>query len=339
MKVLFIGGTGLISSAVSPLVVEKGMDLYLLNRGLRGEFVPKGAHELVADLKDPKAVNDALKGHTFDVVVDWIAFTPDQVQSDIALFSGRTSQYIFISSASAYQKPPTHYLITESTPLANPFWQYSRDKIACEDRLMREYRDTGFPLTIVRPNFTYGVTTIPAGFMSWAYPWTLVDRMRRGRTVIVPGDGTAVFTLTHNTDFAAAFVGLLGNIRAVGHAFHITSDEALSWDQITRAIGRAAGAEPVIMHVASDFISAFSPADRGSLVGDKANCAIFDNTKIKTFVPGFTATVPFAEGIVRSVQWFEKHPEKRGIDDAFNTLSDRIIAANQTGLALATIRT
>jgi nucleoside-diphosphate-sugar epimerase len=311
------------------------MELYLLNRGQRREFVPKGAKEIVADVKDAPATADALKGHTFDVVVDWIAFTPDQVEADIALFSGRTRQYIFISSASAYQKPPTHYLITESTPLANPYWQYSRDKIACEDRLTREYREKGFPLTIVRPNFTYGLTTIPAAFMSWSHPWTLVDRMRRGRKIIVPGDGTAVFTLTHNTDFARGFVGLMGNIRARGHAFHITSDEALSWNQITRAIGRAAGAEPEIVHIASDFIAAFSPSDRGGLVGDKANNTIFDTTKIKTFVPGFTATVPFADGIMESVRWFEKHPERCMVDEAFNALSEKIIGANQVGLDLA----
>ncbi len=339
MKVLFIGGTGLISSAVSPLVTEKGMELYLLNRGQRREFVPGGAREIVADVKDARAMAAALEGHAFDVVVDWIAYTPDQVEADITLFSGRTRQYIFISSASAYQKPPAHSLITESTPLANPYWQYSRDKIACEDRLMREYRENAFPVTIVRPNFTYGVTTIPAGFMSWNHPWTLVDRMRRGRQVIVPGDGTALFTLTHNTDFAKGFVGLMGNIHAVGHAFHITSDEALSWNQVTNAIGHAAGAAPDIVHIASDFIAAASPPDRGSLVGDKANCALFDTTKIKTFVPGFTATVPFAEGIVESVRWFEKHPERCTVDDAFNALSERIIGANRAGLALATIKT
>jgi nucleoside-diphosphate-sugar epimerase len=335
MKALFIGGTGLISEAVSRLAVEKGIELYLLNRGQRAEFVPKGAKEMVADVKDQKAVRDALKGHTFDVVVDWIVFTPDQIERDIALFSGITSQYIFISSASAYQKPATHYLITESTPLANPYWQYSRDKIACEDRLMREYRDKGFPVTIVRPSLTYGVTMIPAGVMSWNHPWTLVDRMRKGKKIIVQGDGTALWTMTHNTDLAKGFVGLMGNIRAIGHAFHITSDEVLTWDQIVRAIGRAAGAEPDIIHIASDFMAAFNPDEVGNLIGDKAHCGTFDNSKIKTFVPGFTATVSFAEGVRQSVQWYEKHPERCTIDESFNQLSDRIIAAYQTGLKLA----
>jgi nucleoside-diphosphate-sugar epimerase len=335
MKVLFIGGTGLISSAVSPLVLEKGMELYLLNRGQRHEFVPRGAKEIVADVKDARGMADALRGHTFDVVVDWIAFTPDQVEADIGLFSGRTGQFIFISSASAYQKPPTHYLITESTPLVNPYWQYSRDKIACEDRLVREYREKQFPMTIVRPSHTYGLTMIPAGYHSWAHPWTLVDRMRKGRKIIVQGDGTSLWTMTHNTDFAKGFVGLIGNPNAVGHTFQITSDEALTWNQITTAIGKAAGVDPDIAHISSDFISAFDPEYRGGLTGDKAQCAIFDNSKIKSFVPGFTATVPFSEGVRWSVEWHEKHPERCTIDEAWNKVADRIIRAHEAGLRMA----
>ena len=270
MKVLFIGGTGVISSGVSPLAVERGIELYLLNRGQRGELFPKGAHQIVADVGDRASVRKALEGQSFDVVVDWLVFTPEQLEADIALFTGRTGQYIFISSASAYQKPPTHSPITESTPVANPYWQYSRDKIACEDRLMREYREKQFPMTVVRPSHTYGLTMIPSGFASWTHPWTLVDRMRRGKKIIVHGDGTSLWTMTHNSDFGRAFVGLLGNPAAVGHTFHITSDEALTWDQITLAIGRAAGVQPDIIHIASDFISAFDPEARGSLIGDKA---------------------------------------------------------------------
>ncbi len=235
----------------------------------------------------------ALKDHRFDVVVDWIVYTPHQLEIDIELFGGRTSQYIFISSASAYQKPPTHYLITESTPLANPHWQYSRNKIACEDRLMQAYREQGFPVTIVRPSLTYGPTMIPAAVASWDRPWTLVDRMRRGKKVIVQGDGSSLWTMTHNTDFARGFVGLMGNVRALGHAFHITSDEVLTWDQIAQAIGAAAGA---------------------------------------ALVPGYVATVPFAEGVRQSVRWFEAHPEQCVVDDAFNRLSDRIIAAYESAL-------
>ncbi len=335
MKALFIGGTGLISSAVSRLAVERGIELWLLNRGQKGEFFPRGAKHIVADYRDQKSVHEALRGQTFDVVADWIAFTPDQAAADVALFSGRTGQFIFISSASAYQKPATHYVITESTPLRNPYWQYSRDKIAGEELLMREYREKGFPVTIVRPSLTYGVTQIPAAVGSWSHPWTLVDRMRKGKRIIVPGDGTSLWTMTHNSDLAKGFVGLMGNIRAIGHAFHITSDEVLTWNQIYGLIGAAAGAPPDMVHVASEFIAAFNPEDLGNLIGDKAQCGVFDNAKIRSFVPGYVATVPFAEGIRESVQWFERHPERCTIDGAFNALSDRIIEAQQSGLRMA----
>jgi nucleoside-diphosphate-sugar epimerase len=335
MKALFIGGTGLISSAVSRLAVERGIDLTLLNRGQRDEFFPRGAKQVVADCRDRKAVREALRGQSFDVVADWIAYTSDQAAADVELFEGRTGQYFFISSASAYQKPPTHWLTTESTPLANPYWPYSRDKIACEDLLVRAYREKGFPITIVRPSLTYGPTQIPAAVGSWTHPWTIVDRMRRGKKIVVPGDGTSLWTMTHNTDLAKGFVGLMGNVRAIGHAFHITSDEVLTWDQIYRLIGAAAGAEPDLVHVASEFIAAFNPDALGSLIGDKANCGIFDNSKIKAFVPGYAATVPFAEGMRESVRWFERHPERCTIDEAFNTVADRIVKANQAALKAA----
>jgi nucleoside-diphosphate-sugar epimerase len=335
MKALFIGGTGLISSAVSRLAVENGVELSLLNRGQRGEFFPKGAKQITADYRDPGAVREALRGLSFDVVADWIAFTPEQAAADVSLFSGRTGQFFFISSASVYQKPPTHHVITESTPLANPYWQYSRDKIACEELLMREYREKAFPVTIIRPSLTYGVSQIPAAVSSWNHPWTLVDRMRKKGKIIVPGDGTSLWTMTHNSDLARGFVGLMGNVRAIGHAFHITSDEVLSWNQIYGLIGAAAGVVPEIVHVTSDMIAAFNPEDLGNLVGDKAQCAIFDNSKLKSFVPGYVATVPFAEGVRESVMWFEKHPERCTVDDAFNALSDRIIAAQEAGLQRA----
>jgi nucleoside-diphosphate-sugar epimerase len=337
MKVLFIGGTGLISSAVSRLAVERGIDLYLLNRGQRGEFFPAGAKALVADARDRDAMLKTLGDMRFDAVVDWIAFTPAQIEADIGLFEGRTGQFIFISSASAYQKPPTHHIVTESTPLANPFWQYSRDKIACEEILIRAYRERGFPVTIVRPSLTYGDTQIPVAVGSWNRPWTVVDRMRRGKKVIVQGDGTSLWTITHNSDFAKGFIGLMGNVHALGHAFHITSDEVLSWDQIMNSVGAAAGAEPKIVHVASDFIAAADPDSLGGLLGDKSHSAIFDNSKIKAFVPGFVATTPFSEGIARSIAWFEAHPGNRAIDEAFNERCDRIIEAQE--LALSSIAT
>ena len=335
MKVLFIGGTGIISSGVSPRVVDLGMELYLLNRGRRAELAPGGAHQLTADIRSPGAMRAALDGMVFDVVVNWLVFTPEQLEADIELFRGRTAHYLLISSASAYQKPTTSFPITESTPLSNPFFAYSRDKIACEERITREFRDSAFPMTIVRPSFTYGLTMIPAGYQSWAHPWTLVDRMRRKKKIIVHGDGTSLWTMTHNTDFAKAFVGLFGNPRAMGHAVHITSDEVLTWDQVTRAIGSAAGVEPDIIHVPSEVIAAFDPEARGPLLGDKAHCAVFDNSKIRGLVPGYRATVPFADGVRKSVQWCEERAERRTVDDAFNASCDRICSAYESALGLA----
>jgi nucleoside-diphosphate-sugar epimerase len=331
MKVLFIGGTGLISQAVSRLAINQGIELYLLNRGQRNDFAPEGAHIIRADIRDIAAATEALKHLEFDVVVDWIAFTPEHVKADIELFNGKTAQYLFISSASAYQKPSTQYLVTESTPLANPFWQYSRDKIACEDLLMDSYRNDGFPITIVRPSFTYGDTMIPAALNSWSNPWSLVDRMRKGHKIIVHGDGTTLWTMTHNTDFAKGMVGLLGNPKAIGHAFHITSDEVLDWNQITRMIGQAAGVEPNIVHISSDFITSFMPDAKGGLLGDKAVSSVFDNSKIKRFVPGYMATVPFHEGIKRTIAWFEQHPDQCKIDQSWNGLMDRINEAHEAG--------
>ncbi len=335
MKVLFIGGTGVISEGVSRLAVERGIDLYLLNRGNRDVLFPEGARRIQGDIGDPAQVAAALGVLHFDAVVDWIAFTPDQVRRDIDLFRGRTDQYIFISSASAYQKPVSDYRITESTPLANPHWQYSRDKIAGEQLLVDEYRASGFPMTIVRPSHTYGNTMIPVGVDCWKKPWTLVDRIRRGKKIIIHGDGTSLWVMTHNTDFGKGLLGLVGNQRAIGHAFHITSDEVLSWNQIYAAIGKAAGAEIRAVHIPSDFLAAVFPDGEGSLIGDKAQSVVFDNSKIKHFVPGFTATVPFAQGVKQSIAWFEAHPEYCVVDEEWNRLIDKIIAAYETAIAAA----
>jgi nucleoside-diphosphate-sugar epimerase len=332
MKVLFIGGTGIISSAVSKLAVEKGIELYMLNRGQRSEFVPKGAKVIKGDIRDAEVTAKVLKGREFDVVVDWIGFVPEHIETDIRLFAGKVSQYIFISTASAYQKPATHWLITESTPLANPYWQYSRDKIACEERLMQEYRSSGFPITIVRPTLTYGLTMIPAAINSWGKPWTIVDRIRRGKKIIVHGDGTSLWTITHNSDLAKGFVGLLGNIQAIGHAFHITSDEVLTWNQIYETIGKAAGAEPKMVHIPSDFVAKFNADEGASLLGDKQWSSVFDNSKIKHFVPGYAATMPFAEGVRRSIEWFEADPKRCVVDKEYNQFMDRVIAAYEKAL-------
>lgn len=335
MKVLFIGGTGIISTACTQLAAERGVELTLLRRGQREASVPAQVSTLAADISDEAAVAEALGSRKFDAVVDWIAFTPEQVERDIRLFRDRTSQYIFISSASAYQKPPSHYLITESTPLANPYWQYSRDKIACEERLLREYRESGFPVTIVRPSLTYGDTQIVLAVNSWQKSYTAIDRMRRGRKVIVPGDGSSLWVVTHNSDFAQGLVGLLGHRQAIGHAFHITSDEVLTWDQIYTITARAAGVEPQIVHIASDFLSACEPDFLGSLTGDKSASVVFDNSKIKRFVPGYCARVPYAEGVERTIAWFDGAPERRVVDEQASERWDRMIAAYENGLQAA----
>jgi len=325
MKVLFIGGTGIISSASTKLAAEQGIELTLLRRGQHAADLPANVSTLVADGSDEAAVRQALGKESFDAVVDWVAFTPSDIERDIRLFQGRTRQFLFISSASAYQRPVGHYLVTESTPLANPFWQYSRDKIACEDRLLRAYREEGFPITIVRPSLTFGETQIPLAVNSWQKSWTVVDRMRRGKKVIVPGDGSSLWVITHNSDFAHGLVGLLGHRQAIGHAFHITTDEVLTWDQFYTITARAAGVEPQIVHIASDFLGACMSDEVGSLLGDKASSVVFDNTKIKRFVPGFCAKVPFAQGIQRTVDWFDADPRRKLIDTEMDAAWDKLI--------------
>ena len=331
LKVLFIGGTGIISSASSALAIEKGIDLYLLNRGKSSTRpVPQGAKVLTGDIRDPESARAALADHTFDAVVDWIAFTPEHIESDLALFGGgRCGQYVFISSASAYQTPPVSLPVTESTVLSNPHWGYSRNKIACEERLVRAYREDGFPATIVRPSHTYDRTLLP---MQGGY--TVIDRMRRGLPVIVHGDGSSLWTLTHHRDFARGFVGLLGNAHATGDAFHITSDETLTWDAIHRILAAAAGApEPQIVHVPSDTIAAYDANWGAGLLGDKTHSMVFDNAKIKRLVPEFAAAhIPFSWGAREVMEWYDADPARQKVDDAFNALTDRIIAAQRRAL-------
>ena len=324
MKVLFIGGTGFISTAVSRQAIAKGFELYLLNRGSRPAQLP-GCHSLTADIHNPEDVRTALQDLKFDVVVDWIAYTPEDIERDLALFRGRVKQYVFISSASAYQKPPAHYLITESTPLHNPYWEYSRNKIACEERLMHAYRDEGFPVTIVRPSLTYD-PNFPIAIGGWGC-YTLADRLKRGLPIIVHGDGSSLWVVTHAEDFGRGFLGLLGNGRALGHAFHITSDEVLTWDQIYQTIAEALGVEAKIVHIPSDFIARVAPQLGASLLGDKTWSAVFDNSKIKAFVPGFQAAIPFREGIRRTLAWFAADDRRQRIDEAVNTEMDHILKA------------
>lgn len=329
MKLLFIGGTGLISSACSDLALARGDELFLLNRSASTMYPPpEGATLLQGDVRaDESQLTALVAGHRFDAVVDYIAFTVDDIERDLRLFGGKTDQFVFISSASAYQKPVKNYLITEETPLENPYWEYSRNKIACEKRLMKAYQEEGFPATIIRPSHTYGPAQIPFGVSSWRHPWTVVDRMKRGQKVITPGDGTSLWVLTWNADFAKGLVGLLGNPKAIGEAFQITSDEALSWDQIHLEAYQALGLEPNLVHVPSDLIAAYWPDATGSLIGDKSNSVVFDNSKIKRFVPEFVCEVKWAEGVRRSLAWFDAHPEFQTVDHEMNALWDQIISS------------
>jgi nucleoside-diphosphate-sugar epimerase len=324
VKVLFIGGTGNISAAVSRLLVREGHDLDLLTRGTGGASIP-GARMLRADIHDPPAVSALLSGVTWDAVVDWVAYRQEDVERDLALFRGRTGQYVFISSATVYLKPPSSPFITESTPLGNPYWEYARQKIACELRLNQAFREEGFPAVIVRPSHTYD-TVLPLAIGGWQ-DYSIIPRLRRGQPVVVHGDGTSLWTLTHAEDFAAGFSGLLGHPQAAGHSFHITSDEVLTWNQIYATVAEAAGAEARIVHIPSDFIAAREPELAGTLLGDKAHSVLFDNTKIKSFVPGYRARIPFREGIRRTLAWFEASPDRMRSTGETDRLLDRLLQA------------
>jgi nucleoside-diphosphate-sugar epimerase len=320
MKVLFIGGTGIISSACSPLAIERSFELFLFNRGQSHRPIPAGAQVIQGDIRDSDFTQKALGKLDFDVVVDWIAFKTQDIERDIALFRGRVGQYIFISSASAYQKPPAHLPVSESTPLDNPFWEYSRNKAACEEHLVQAYRQQKFPMTIVRPSHTYDKTLLPTHG-----GYTMIDRMRKGKQVIVHGDGTSLWTLTHHKDFSKGFVGLFGNPQAIGQAFHITSDEWLTWNQIHEILARAARCEARLVHVPSEVIAAYDPEWGAGLLGDKAHSMIFDNSKIKRLVPDFICTIPFARGAEEIIDWYDADPARRVVDPAVDSLVDRII--------------
>lgn len=333
MKILFLGGTGIISTACTQLALARGHDVTLLNRSNR-DSIP-GARPLISDINDPALPAKLAREH-FDAVVDFIAFDPAAIEQRLALFRGRTAQYVFISSASAYQKPLTHPFITESTPLANPLWDYSRDKIACEDRLNRAYRDDAFPITIIRPSLTYGDLVIPLAVNSWQQSYTAIARLRARKPLIVPGDGLTLWTITHNTDFAKGLVGLLGHAGAIGHTFHITSDEALTWNQIYQQTAEAAGIpNPQLVHIASDFLTTCLPDTLGSLLGDKSHCALFDNTKIKRFVPDFVATTLYRDGIAQTIRAFDADPRRQTVDTALDEKWDRLLAAYNRALAAA----
>ncbi|HEY3556999.1 MAG TPA: NAD-dependent epimerase/dehydratase family protein [Kribbella sp.] len=321
LRVLFLGGTGIISSACAARALEAGLDLTVVNRGKTSiRPLPAEARVITADVEDPSSLT-AVAEQDFDVVVDWIAFTPEHVRARTDALRGHTGQYVFISSASAYQTPPARLPITESTPLRNPHWQYSRDKIACEDLLTGLYRDEGYPVTVIRPSHTYDRTLVP-----FDGGWTIVDRMRRGLPVVVHGDGTSLWTLTHHTDFARGLVPLLGHPRTLGDTFQITSDDVLTWDQIAHTLAAAAGTSAQIVHVPSDAIAAVHPGWGAGLLGDKTHSAVFDNTKLRTVVPDFVATVPFETGAREIIAWYDEDPTRRRVDDAIDEAMNTLIA-------------
>jgi nucleoside-diphosphate-sugar epimerase len=323
LRVLFIGGTGVISSACSRVAVEHGFDLFVLNRGRSTDRpLPPGVTTLQADVREPRSVRQEIKDLLFDAVVDWVAFTPDQVRTDIELFSGRTGQYVFISSASAYQTPPARVPVTESTPLRNPFWAYSRGKIACEDLLVAAYREQGFPATIVRPSHTYDQTTVP-----FDGQWTVLGRMLAGKPVIVHGDGTSLWTLTHHEDFARAFVPLLAHPRTLGEAIQITSDDVLTWNQIAEALAAALGVSARVVHVPSDAIATADPDWGAGLLGDKAHSMIFDNAKVRGLVPGWRAVIPFEQGAREIADWYRADPARQITDARLDAVMDKLAAA------------
>ncbi len=322
LRVLFIGGSGVISSACARVAVESGIELTVLNRGqTAARPLPDGVRQVRGDVRDAGAVRETIKGLDFDCVVDFVAFTTEHVRADLELFQGRTGQYVFISTASAYQTPPSRLPVTESTPLRNPYWQYSRDKIACEDLLIARYREDGFPATIVRPSHTYDETkTVLSG------GWTSLARMRAGKPVIVHGDGTSLWTVTHNTDFARAFVPLLGHPRTVGEAFHITSDDFLTWDQIAHALAAAMGVTPRIVHVPSDVINSVDPEWGAGLLGDKTHSMIFDNSKLRSVVPGWHARVPFERGAREIIDWHLADPARQVVSPELDATMDKLAA-------------
>lgn len=325
MKILFIGGTGTISMAISRLLLAQGHTLYLINRGNRNSGLSGDLVELKVDINDEDAVASLIADLSFDVVADFIAFVPAQLERDYRLFKGKTKQFIFISSASAYQKPLSDYRINEGTPLANPYWEYSRNKIACEDYLMKLYREDGFPVTIVRPSHTYDERSVPLGVHGDNGSYAVLKRIMEGKPVIIHGDGTSLWTLTHNSDFAEAFVELLGNVHAIGEAVQITSDESVTWNQIYGIIADALGVKLNPLYVSSDFLDKCSKYDfAGSLIGDKANTVVFDNSKLKKLAPGFTATVRADQGIRNTIEYVMSHPECQQEDPEFDAWCDKV---------------
>lgn len=328
-KALFIGGTGTISMAITrSLAQNPEWQLYLINRGNRSDDVPANVIVINADINDEAVVAEKIKDLHFDTVCDFIGFVPEHVERDYRLFRQHTDQYMYISSASAYQKPSSGYVMTEGTTMANPYWDYSRNKIACEEVLMHRFRDDNFPVTIIRPSHTYDERQVPLGVHGDKGSWQVLRRMLDGKPVIIHGDGTSLWTVTYNSDFAKGFVGLMANSHAVGGVFQITSDETLSWNQIYESVARALGVKLIPYYVSSDFLASVDKWNfRGALLGDKAVSVVFDNSRLKSAVPGFKATVNFDEGVRRTIEYILSHPECQVEDAEFDEWCDKVIAS------------
>ena len=336
MRILIIGGTGTISSAITRQLAASGQDLWLLNRGTRKQEVPAGVKRIVADISNEEEVERLLGDMQFDAVCEFIGFVPEQVERDIRLFKGRTRQYVYISSASAYNKPASNHVINEGTTLANPYWEHSRNKIACEELLMKEYRENAFPVTIVRPSHTYCERSVPVSVHGPKGSWQVLKRMIDGKPVVVQGDGSSLWTLTWNEDFARGFIGLLGNPKAIGEAFQIMSDESLTWNQVYKCVADALGVAFHPYYVSSEFLAAVAPKEydfTGNLLGDKSVTVVFDCSKLKRVVPGFQATTRFHEGVRRCVAYLLSHPELQVEDEEFDAWCDQVIAAQEQAKA------
>lgn len=330
MKALFIGGTGIISTACSALALEKGWDLTLLNRGQHRNDVPAGAKSLVLDINDTAAVKEAMEGQYYDVIADWVLYKPEDADRDVELFLGHCGQFIATSSCAAYERPMRDPVVTESTCLNNRFSQYGQNKREIEERLFRAYREKEFPVTVVRPSLTYGDTQTAYALGSWAHPWAIIDRILKGKEILVHGDGTNIWPMTHNTDFAKGYVGLMGNEKAIGEAFHITSEELLTWDDIIKLTAKACGVkDPKLVHVSAYQIDRFMPGQLSNLIGDKSSSTIMDNSKIRHYVPGFECTVSFEQGIRRTVDYLKAHPELQTLDPKWEAQIDEIIEADK----------
>jgi len=324
MRILFIGGTGNLSAECAALLHERGHEIVVLSRGRNA--VPPGYRAIQADRKDAAAMRAGLKGAQPEVVINFLGYDLSDVQTDYELFNGVVRQYVFISSTVVYAKPPQRLPLTEDSPVGNAWWDYAQKKLACEQWLRQRQEEGGFPVTIVRPSHTYSQGWVPNPISSGSY--TFAARLEQGKPVFIHDDGESRWTLTAAADFAVGLAGLAGKTEAIGEAFHITSDEVLSWNQIYAEIAAAVGVKsPQIVKVPTEFICRVAPQMTGTLKGDKAHPGVFDNAKIKRLVPEFRCRMPFRLGVRESVRWLRGHPEQRNLKPEIDALIEEVIGA------------